>query len=698
MRNRWFHRPLYHAASTGAPKRSGWLELFFDLVFVAAFLQLGSGLAKEVSFERAAVFAAVFVALWVAWSGLTFVKNRYTVDDFLHRALVFLQILAVGAMALAAPDVLVGDVRAFAIASGVAQLLVAVMYGRAYLQVGDGRPYARYWGLIFGLGGVLWVASAWIPAPYYAAPWAIATLVLLGAPLSRQSREVTERDPIDHGHLAERYGLLTIIVLGESFVKALMALAESDMGAIAFARVGVVLIVTYALWWIYFDDVAGAKLRGGAAAFVVWLYAHVTLPLGITAVGVGLQHLVTFSWSTPAAPEHRYLIAGALALTFMSVAAIDSVCERKVAELSDRARVNVRWMSGIFLLVLAAAGDAMSGGMFMVLVTAVCVAHVVFDMAMAPFEEAEHLEIGHRPIAELAKSGEEPEEAPRRWDVSDAVRVGTPSSVRSDLYFYFMHGSWTRVFVAFALVFLVANLFFAALFLLEPGAVANAEPRSFADAFFFSVQTMSTIGYGTLSPATPYADAIVTVEAAVAIVGTAVITGLVFAKASRAKSSVLFSEPVVVTKVDGRDVLMIRVGNARGNEVVDASMDFTVILDETSKEGRHLRRLHALKLARNRSPMFTLSWLVMHDIDEDSPLHGIDWDGPQMKNAIFVATLIGHDGTYGQTIYARKVYYYENLRCNAHFVDIMSQLEDGRLMIDFAHFHDTEADELPSDA
>ncbi len=693
MRSRWFHRPLFHAASVGASKHASWLELFYDLVFVAAFLQLGKGLSGDVSPKSAAVFAAVFVALWVAWSGLTFVKNRYTVDDFLHRSLVFLQILAVGAMALSAPRVVRGDVFAFAIASGVAQLLVAAMYGRAYLQVEQGRAYAKYWGAIFFGGGVAWIVSAWVPAPYYGALWALATIALLGGPLSKQSRAVMAREPIDHRHLAERYGLLTIIVLGESFVKALTALGDVDVSPAVFARVAVVLAVTYGLWWIYFDDVAGGKLKSGRGAFVVWLYAHVTLPLGITAVGVGLEKIVTFAWSQPAPEADRWLICGALALTYASVAAIDSVSERKQAELSDRARVNARWMSGAFLLVLAPATDALAAGTFVALVTAVAIAQVVFDMAMAPFEEAEHLEIGRRSMAEAAVAEAQREgEAPRRWDTSDAVRVGAPSTLRSDLYFYFMHGSWTRVFVAFALVFLVANLFFAALYLLEPGAIANAEPRSFGDAFFFSVQTMSTIGYGTLSPGTAYGDVIVTVEAAVAIVGTAVVTGLVFAKASRAKASVLFSEPIVITKMNGRDVLMLRVGNARGNDVVDASMDLTVVLDETSLEGRHMRRLHALDLTRRRSPMFVLSWLVMHEIDEASPLYGLDWDGPELKSAFFVATLVGHDGTYGQTIYARHVYYYEHLRCGEHFADIMSQLDDGRLMIDFAKFHDTEPD------
>jgi inward rectifier potassium channel len=380
---------------------------------------------------------------------------------------------------------------------------------------------------------------------------------------------------------------------------------------------------------------------------------------------------------------------------------IDSVTERRQAELSDRARVNARWMSGVFLLVLAPAAGSMSGAMFLVMVTAVNVAQVVFDMAMAPFEEAAHTEADHRPVAhidaERRAAGKGAVSPTRRWDVSDAIRKGAPSSVRRDLYFYFMEGSWTRVFVAFTFLFLVGNVFFALLFVLEAGAVANADPNSFLDAFFFSVQTMSTIGYGTLAPATPYGNLIVTVEAAVGIIGVAIVTGLVFAKASRPKASVLFSGPIVLTTMNGKKTLVFRVGNARGNEVVDASMDFTVMRDHVSEEGHHLRQLHELKLKRKRSPMFVLSWVVMHEIDEDSPLADVDWQDPGRDVLLFVATLIGHDGTYGQTIYSRKVYHPEDIRVGHRFVDVLSSAEDGRLMIDFTHFDKTRPDETAAD-
>jgi inward rectifier potassium channel len=277
-------------------------------------------------------------------------------------------------------------------------------------------------------------------------------------------------------------------------------------------------------------------------------------------------------------------------------------------------------------------------------------------------------------------------------NVRDAVRKGVPASARRDLYFYLMEGSWPRVFVAFAFVFLAANVFFAALYVLEPGSIANARPQSFADAFYFSVQTMGTIGYGTLSPGSDYANGIVTVQAGTTIIGMAIVTGLVFAKASRPKATVLFSSVMVLTTLHGKRALMFRAGNGKGNEIVDATMSVVAMRDEISPEGHHTRRLLDMNLRRARSPMFILSWLAVHEIDEQSPIADVDWARADEHVTSWVVTLIGHDGTYGQTVYARHVYYPEDVRVDHRFVDVMSQLPDGRFMIDYGKFHDTVPD------
>ncbi len=701
MRSRWFHRPALHSPALGLEKKATWLELFYDLIFVAAFIQLGNGLSQNATPAGYAAFFAMFAPLWISWTGFTFYENRYTVDDFLHRVVVLLQMFAVAGMAISAPTVLEGKTVAFSAAAGVSQLLVVVMYARSSAQASEAKSYSRHWGGVFALAGALWIGSAFVRGPLVFAMWAFATVLVLASPLSRQSRALQERFPIDFEHLGERYALLTLIVLGESFVKVLSSLAATGAGLSLYLQAGSVLLITCGLWWVYFDDVAGSHVRKGRAQWIIWLYSHLPLQVGITAVGVALKKAVYFGWDAPAPTAYRWLLAGSLALAYASVAAIDSVTERRQAELSDRSRVNMRIFSAVVLLLLAPAGRGMSGGAFLSLIMLVNVGQVVFDMMMAPFEEAKHAELGAKSSSEIARdraaAGDtSPLKIQRK--LSDAVRKGTPSELRRDIYFYFIEGSWTRVFVALTFLFVVANVLFAALYMLEPGSVLGADNVSFQEAFFFSVQTFSTIGYGVLSPGNAWGNAVVTAEAAVSLLSVALATGLVFAKASRAKASVLFSKPLLLTTMHGKPTLTFRVGNARGNEVVDASVTMTVVLDTITPEGHHLRRLRDLKLTRSRSPIFTLTWTVMHEIDEDSPLNGMNFDSPDLPVVSVIVTLVGHDGTYGQTIYARHQYTVDDLRPNHRFMDVISELEDGRIMIDYGRFHDIEPDEPASTA
>ena len=695
MRSRWFHRPTLHAPLEHEGKRVSWLELFYDLIFVAAIIQLGDYLSGDVSTMGFLKFAGHFAPLWVAWTGFTFYANRFNVDDFLHRSMVLLQMFAVGTMAIYSHASMSGHSRGFALSFAAALGLLSLMLLRAWMHEPTSRAYSRYWGLVFGGAAAAFTISAFVPGPWTYALWALGIGGVLYGPISHQSRALSEQFPLDMEHLSERYGLLTIIVLGESFVKVLSYLTGQGDAAMNELGMGIFnLTLTCCVWWIYFDDIAGSKLKSGRGAWIVWLYGHLPLTLAITAMGVAVKKAVSFDVHEVAYGSYRWLLAGSLALTLLSVAIIDSVTERRNAELSDRHRVNVRTFSAVVVLLMGQVGGAATAGTFLTLIAAVCVAQVLFDMMMAPWEESAEMDeaVSAADLARARAAGADAPPANRRPDVSKSVRKGAPAELRRDLFFFFMEGSWTRLMLSFVFAFVILNATFAALFMLEPGSISGSGEDAFAEAFAFSVQTFATIGYGALSPASAWANLVVTIEAVVGVLFVALATGLMLAKASRPQSSVLWSRRVVITRRNGRPVMMLRVANARGNDVVDATMSVSALMDEVSPEGHHMRRVLDLKLVRDRQPMFVLSFTAVHEIDESSPLCGLDWSRFSDGIGGLVVTLMGHDGTYGQTTYARHIYYPDDIMVGHRFVDVMSQLPDGRLMIDFELFHDTEAD------
>ncbi|MCA9577492.1 MAG: low temperature requirement protein A [Sandaracinaceae bacterium] len=690
MRNRWFHAPTLHTPSHGSEKKVSWLELFYDLIFVAAIIQLGNVLADHVGAGGFAIFAALFVPLWVAWAGFTFFMNRFELDDFAHRVTAFAAMFSVGGMAIFAPRVMEGEFRGFALSYATTQATVALMHLRSHAQEPSSRDYSRYWGGVFAIGAVLWGVSVLFPAPYAYGLWALGVVIILSAPMSRASRALQERFPIDNEHLSERFGLLTIIVLGESFVKVLSDLASAGASTQQVGQASAVLLITCCLWWIYFDDIGGSRVRQAPGAWLLWFLGHLPVTLGITAVGVALKKAVHFHLSEPPNPKYAWLLAGSLALTLFSVAIVDSVTERRQSELSDRWRVNARVASGALVLVLAPAAVGMNAWVFLVGLGAVCVGQVLFDMAASPLQAAPETHATHTLADEVRRSQAEGSRLPAVTGSADApVRKGAPSELRNDLYVFLVDGSWTRLFLTFTFVYLVANVFFAALYVSVPASLAGPAPVDFAHAFFFSVQTMTTIGYGAWTPDSPFADWVVTLEAAVGVLGTALATGLVFAKVSRPQASALFTSTLTVHPRDGVPTLHLRLGNARGNDVVDANISLTVVRDEITREGEHMRRLTDLALVRSNTPLFRLTWTVMHVIDEQSPLFGVDLEA-EADSLLFIAVVRGHDGTYAQTTHARHLYRGADVRVGQRFVDVVSRLPDGRMMVDYERFHDLE--------
>jgi inward rectifier potassium channel len=289
--------------------------------------------------------------------------------------------------------------------------------------------------------------------------------------------------------------------------------------------------------------------------------------------------------------------------------------------------------------------------------------------------------------------------APKRRQLQRAFpRDGTPpvrrvidrASRTHDIYHTLLTMPWSAFLALLAAGYVVFNVGFATLYLLEQGAIANAKPGSFADAFFFSVQTMATIGYGDMHPQTLYANLLVTVEVLLAMMALALATGLVFARFSLPTARIMFSRIAVIAPNDGRPTLMFRAANQRKNRILEAQVTVSVLREEVSAEGVRMRRFHDLPLARSRTPMFALTWTVMHVIDEASPLRAATPESLHEEQAEIVVTIFGLDETVSQQIFARHSYGADEIVWNRRFVDILGRLEDGTRVIDYRRFHDVE--------
>ena len=270
------------------------------------------------------------------------------------------------------------------------------------------------------------------------------------------------------------------------------------------------------------------------------------------------------------------------------------------------------------------------------------------------------------------------------------VTTGLPIRPWQDLYHLFMTLSWPRLFATYAGVFTLFNLIFAALYQIQPGDVANLNPAGYWGRFFFSVETLATVGYGDMHPQTVYAHIIASVEIFFGLMGVALITGMMFARFSRPTARILFARQAVIRQFDGVRTLMLRAANERQNVIMEATAQLRLIRDEQTAEGYRIRRIYDLPLRRSEQPVFLYGWSLMHVIDEASPLAGASFESLKAAKGFLLLTIGGIDETTGQMLMSREEYHPSSLRWDHTFADIFTTGEDGIDRFDYSKFHDVE--------
>ncbi|HEX6663134.1 MAG TPA: low temperature requirement protein A [Gaiellaceae bacterium] len=305
-------------------RRATWLELFFDLVFVAAVSQLANALTAQPTTGRFFEFIGLFVPVWWAWTGFTFYANRFDTDDLPYRLLTLLAMFGVAVLATTVPGVFEGSTSAFPLAYVGVRVVLLALYARARRHVPEARALATTFLVCFGTAVVIWLVSLALPSPWSYVLWGLALVFELGAPILAW-RQIPKA-PIHPRHIPERFGLLTLIVLGESVLAVVVGVSKVswDAGSAGAAIAG--FLTAAALWWIYFDFVSEDTVTaGGIVGGLVYTYVQFLVVAGLAALGAGVKLAILAAGGDEHYRGTAWLLSAGLAMTMVGLAVMAAV-------------------------------------------------------------------------------------------------------------------------------------------------------------------------------------------------------------------------------------------------------------------------------------------------------------------------------------------------------------------------------------
>ena len=268
--------------------------------------------------------------------------------------------------------------------------------------------------------------------------------------------------------------------------------------------------------------------------------------------------------------------------------------------------------------------------------------------------------------------------------VPNMLKIGVARFDWRDPYHAALTLSWGP-FAGMAIAAIVLiNAMFALMYLLVPGAVQNLHHGDFAMAFFFSVETLATVGYGEMAPYGLYGHAVAAIEIVVGMAFTAVMTGLIFIRFSRPRARFLFADHLVVTHHNGRPTLMLRLANGRFSTMTSARVSLGVVLGEVTQEGRPFQAVHDLHLVRSEIPIFPMAWTIMHVIDASSPLHTKSPEQLAERGARFFVALEGRDSALQAVVQDMRTYSSSDIAHGMRYADMITHDDGGQATADLS--------------
>jgi inward rectifier potassium channel len=250
--------------------------------------------------------------------------------------------------------------------------------------------------------------------------------------------------------------------------------------------------------------------------------------------------------------------------------------------------------------------------------------------------------------------------------------------------------SWPYFLAVLFTIYVAVTALFGILYAIVPGAIANARPHVLSDHFFFSLETLATVGYGYMYPARLYGHIVASAEIMTGLTFTAILTGLTFVRFSKPRAKFMFAKNPIITTHNGKPTLMLRIGNGRPNVMAEARVKISILLSEVSAEGAQFRRTHELALVRNSIPVFPLTWTVMHEINPHSPLHGLTPEAFRAADARLFVSFEARDPTLAMVVHDLCDYAPDAVLFGVRYVDVIGVDDDGNTCADMTKLSDVE--------
>ena len=370
-------------------KHADWLELLYDLIFVAAISQITLNLSNNYSYIIFLESLPLFFAIWWGWTGHTFYLDRFGTDDILNRVLTMVQMVVVASLAINVKDALTTTGAGFAISYAVLRLILVAQYIWVGKQLPDTRPLTDRYSIGFSIAAIIWLFSAFVPAPWRFGLWGLALLVDFLTPFT--AGDIHINFPPHPTHLPERFGLFTIIVIGEAIVGVVFTIGNQGLN-IYTGLIGLMgLIISFSIWWGYFEEAGGAEARvqergEQIAKYQLWLYSHFPLLVGIVGTAAGIKHVIMLQFGNELSSTDTWILCISLSMALLSLSLI-FLSSFKWDDCKSRVLFVFRipyYLIIILVFLTGFLGTVLPGFMILFILTMLCIVKDIFSLRETP--------------------------------------------------------------------------------------------------------------------------------------------------------------------------------------------------------------------------------------------------------------------------------------------------------------------------